>query len=548
MMNSEEIDIINFLLNQGENCPDCRVKEGLKLFREGGCILQTCSLCDWSCGIDDSVDVSMTFGGNKGYQFHVDESYVDSFQTGCQHIPCIQGLVNIGDSMHAQCVLCHQSGILTFDDQTEVNDNEGFVEETIHVNNDDDIHVKEEDVVHVGQSTDQNILVIEDEQHQLVSCSCGNEEPDIFEIIQDNGDIISVKCLNCDSSQEFHPTPLWLVECSQCYNDNEALFEKRKDKLGCLESLVCLICKTSFKVPDNLKKYGESRSSNPPKKVRVKSWDDISRGDHISFERKIVGYEHHAIVESVHPVEKHLHVIEYGSTPGIVNGKLKFAKIQEHILENVDPTADLIFKFEYKECFQTEEVLRRAKQRLNERQYNVFTGNCEHFATWCKTGVDFCSQLIPFYKRVTETVSNIISNLPKTLMAVLTKSLVPKVALESVDEVIESAILAIPVLSKSLSIGLTLGTGLLSLVIEFVAFLFNYKSAKRQLDSGLISKDAYKLLIRQYIGESIGGAVLGTALGFLTIVNPLLGITMGAAGNVAGRLIGRSIATEIFRK
>lgn len=33
-----------------------------------------------------------------------------------------------------------------------------------------------------------------------------------------------------------------------------------------------------------------------------------------------------------------------------------------------------------------EETLTRARSRIGERQYNLVTNNCEHFALWCKTG------------------------------------------------------------------------------------------------------------------------------------------------------------------
>jgi len=36
--------------------------------------------------------------------------------------------------------------------------------------------------------------------------------------------------------------------------------------------------------------------------------------------------------------------------------------------------------------FSPEETLRRAYQRIGEKGYDLFTNNCDHFATWCKTG------------------------------------------------------------------------------------------------------------------------------------------------------------------
>jgi hypothetical protein len=41
---------------------------------------------------------------------------------------------------------------------------------------------------------------------------------------------------------------------------------------------------------------------------------------------------------------------------------------------------------EYQESFGVEEVIARAQSRLGEVRYNLALNNCEHFATWCKTG------------------------------------------------------------------------------------------------------------------------------------------------------------------
>ena len=37
--------------------------------------------------------------------------------------------------------------------------------------------------------------------------------------------------------------------------------------------------------------------------------------------------------------------------------------------------------------YTPEETVARARSRLGETHYNLFTNNCEHFAIWCKTGV-----------------------------------------------------------------------------------------------------------------------------------------------------------------
>lgn len=41
-------------------------------------------------------------------------------------------------------------------------------------------------------------------------------------------------------------------------------------------------------------------------------------------------------------------------------------------------------------------VMARAESRMGERQYDLFFNNCEHFATWCKTGRRESAQLASF--------------------------------------------------------------------------------------------------------------------------------------------------------
>jgi hypothetical protein len=47
-----------------------------------------------------------------------------------------------------------------------------------------------------------------------------------------------------------------------------------------------------------------------------------------------------------------------------------------------------VFVVEHGEaCLHTDEVLSRARSRLGEKRYRLFTNNCEHFAEWCLHGV-----------------------------------------------------------------------------------------------------------------------------------------------------------------
>jgi Lecithin retinol acyltransferase/PspA/IM30 family len=45
-----------------------------------------------------------------------------------------------------------------------------------------------------------------------------------------------------------------------------------------------------------------------------------------------------------------------------------------------------IYLRQYTVCYIADTAIARAESRLGERQYNLLYNNCEHFATWCKTG------------------------------------------------------------------------------------------------------------------------------------------------------------------
>jgi hypothetical protein len=52
-----------------------------------------------------------------------------------------------------------------------------------------------------------------------------------------------------------------------------------------------------------------------------------------------------------------------------------------------------IYVKRYDTCLIAEDVLERAHSRLGETRYDLWTNNCEHFATWCKIGRSESPQL-----------------------------------------------------------------------------------------------------------------------------------------------------------
>jgi hypothetical protein len=64
----------------------------------------------------------------------------------------------------------------------------------------------------------------------------------------------------------------------------------------------------------------------------------------------------------------------------------------------------LVYQQEYsaKFFFLPEIVIQRAESRLGENKYNLLFNNCEHFATWCKTGISESKQIKEFIPFITQ--------------------------------------------------------------------------------------------------------------------------------------------------
>lgn len=63
-----------------------------------------------------------------------------------------------------------------------------------------------------------------------------------------------------------------------------------------------------------------------------------------------------------------------------------------------------IYVVEYGEGFGyiADAVVEKAESRLGEQEYNLLFNNCEHFASWCKTGVSESSQVKNFLPLVSK--------------------------------------------------------------------------------------------------------------------------------------------------
>ncbi|QDX97098.1 hypothetical protein EGD00_08395 [Pectobacterium carotovorum subsp. carotovorum] len=115
----------------------------------------------------------------------------------------------------------------------------------------------------------------------------------------------------------------------------------------------------------------------------------IEIGSHISSNR--IGYSHHGIYIGNH------HVIHYsGLSNGLSKGNICKTTLDDFL--NDEPEFSIII---HKNCkFKPIEIVARAFTRIGEDKYNLFTNNCEHFATWCITGNSRSAQVERRIKQV----------------------------------------------------------------------------------------------------------------------------------------------------
>lgn len=109
----------------------------------------------------------------------------------------------------------------------------------------------------------------------------------------------------------------------------------------------------------------------------------MARGDQIFVMRPLIGltevYEHHGIDCGDGTV---IHYQKTDDTPTIRRTSMETFAAGSPIYLKAQPVS-----------YITDVVLERAQSRLGEQQYNLLHNNCEHFATWCKTGRNTSAQI-----------------------------------------------------------------------------------------------------------------------------------------------------------
>lgn len=110
----------------------------------------------------------------------------------------------------------------------------------------------------------------------------------------------------------------------------------------------------------------------------------MARGDQIYIMREFFNldglYEHHGI--------------DCGD--GTVIHYRKPSETIERTSMEIFARGQIVQVLRYPKRFIPDTVIQRAESRLGEQNYNLLFNNCEHFATWCVTGVNKSQQVENF--------------------------------------------------------------------------------------------------------------------------------------------------------
>ena len=93
-------------------------------------------------------------------------------------------------------------------------------------------------------------------------------------------------------------------------------------------------------------------------------------------------------------------VIHFSTTENSSKSKESAIIISTTLEKFADSLPVFVIEFPNEKCFSPDEVISRARSRLNENGYSLSLNNCDHFATWCKIGkhnsiqVDFVKQMV----------------------------------------------------------------------------------------------------------------------------------------------------------
>ena len=198
--------------------------------------------------------------------------------------------------------------------------------------------------------------------------------------------------------------------------------------------------------------------------------------------------------------------------------------------------------------FSVQEVIRRARDRIQEKFYHLTKNNCESFVMWCLCGLNITLQATPVRKTLCEVGHAVLKSIWHAIQQI------PKICADLVDDVAvaiggsatRGAVRgAVGQTSKTLpKLGLGVGAAVTVLVELIMAGYDIYQANEKRKEGVLIEsrekfiKEATDIVLLALFRS--GGSIAGMFVGQLVIPIPILGGLVGAVlGLLGGHAIGK---------
>jgi len=175
-----------------------------------------------------------------------------------------------------------------------------------------------------------------------------------------------------------------------CNNNENDLKVAAIDKFGFVTQVQCTICG----------KLMDTTCYDEWTKERIHDEAQLKAGDHICWHRPYAIW-HHAIVTIANPDPNQTQVIHYKEE--IIETTLSEVKECRESCKS----CDALYRINYRDCYNADYTTLRAQKLLNERKYNLFKRNCEHFISWCKTGSAKSTQVNIFLASLGKLIATI---------------------------------------------------------------------------------------------------------------------------------------------
>lgn len=286
--------------------------------------------------------------------------------------------------------------------------------------------------------------------------------------------------------------------------------------------------------------------------IPVHNLTRIESGDHLAWWRP-EGYWHHALVEKVYMESQEILVLHYnGPSPnGLVLCK---GKVVQELLKISDEKG-LLYKINYISSYSVDSILKRAKTRLGEEKYNIFSSNCEHYVRWCKTGSgESCVsvQVQGFNWTTFRIVQKVFTCLSKDILKFGIGRLSAETVYVSttVEHVPIKTIFGGAITWPTLALLCEYFGIMLILMIELLATSLDARRLYVLWSREAVSKAEFTTKVFRRVSQGLGGAggavfgaIFGQAIIPVPFIGGLLGSTLGAVlGHYLGHFEGYAFA------